>query len=685
MEGDLEEKGTRHHRVGRQDKIIMGYNNNNNAAAVDTRVSRWGLLFPLVLLIGCSWVHQSIAWVIPSPSSSSSVKTTSPTNIKQRRGRICSTVLYQDYMNGNDGNDDNEDIEYYDDFGFVVGGENNSNDLEQVPAAMQSSSSQSSSILQDRLQELAVTEQANQQQITDNWKEGYWNVWGCSLDPYDPEGSGDSSSLSKTIITCLRLVSSTSTYDDDDTALLVVGRSDGSICWLQMDVSTPPSVSSYDTTQNSLQSRSTITYFENKLTAKPTGEGGFVVNTELQLSNNDDGGENSMDQQQEQQKADESDDLSSPPFDIIAQLSTSTTTPSSSIVAPAIIDMVVLNKSQMLWTISQASSNTIQVWKLYQDNESGLLLPEPQQTSTPFQSLEAIHTSPIVGMKIFPSSNNNNNEMIITVADNGEVVLWEVENDNISTLYQGNILQQYQTEENNEAPMSEFSGGDDFVLSMDVDEENLYLGTQSGRIFIFSLTSMYEDEVSHTTMLPLVKSFMGFSNREPGVSAICAAGPGSLRSGGSPANSSRSRATKSLIAGNVLGELKQWELIPTGSGGLEYWPRMASQRLPNKAHVFETDQTFLTTEERNDMTSQTIRGLMCIQQVILTATNQDLKVWDPETGKALYDMKGLDFGIHERGLHPSMVVARDSVLVTNGMEQYGEFVDRLIDRFLVTP
>jgi hypothetical protein len=36
-------------------------------------------------------------------------------------------------------------------------------------------------------------------------------------------------------------------------------------------------------------------------------------------------------------------------------------------------------------------------------------------------------------------------------------------------------------------------------------------------------------------------------------------------------------------------------------------------------------------------------------------------------------MKGLDFGLLGGGIHASLVVARDSVLVTNGMDQYGEF------------
>jgi len=126
-----------------------------------------------------------------------------------------------------------------------------------------------------------------------------------------------------------------------------------------------------------------------------------------------------------------------------------------------------------------------------------------------------------------------------------------------------------------------------------------------------------------------------------------------------------------LIAGNVLGELKQWEVIPTGGGsGLEYWPRMATQKLPDKAHVFET----ITDEESSP--SATIRGILCIQQVVLTSTDHDLKFWDPKTGKVLYEMNGLEFA----AARPSLAVARDSVLVTNGMDQYICVHDFAMDR-----
>lgn len=69
-----------------------------------------------------------------------------------------------------------------------------------------------------------------------------------------------------------------------------------------------------------------------------------------------------------------------------------------------------------------------------------------------------------------------------------------------------------------------------------------------------------------------------------------------MRNDDETANNPGGPPTKTLIAGNILGELKQWELIPTKDGNdLEYWPRMASQKIPGKAHVFDTFIDIIST------------------------------------------------------------------------------------------
>jgi len=650
------------------------------------------------------------------------------------RSKSC---LYQqqDFTDGksygnSDGIDDDESngMEFFDDFDFVVGDNSNSattdgssNSNTGDTSTTDNSSSTSSletegqtlgettmpsgmSVLQQRFQKLALTEQVNRQQISDNWKEGYWSVWGCSLDPSTED------TTQKTVVTSVRLVHSSTTEnddDDDDATLLIVGRSDGSICWLQMETLSLPSSSSSPSDndpKSSIESRSVTTYFENKLVAKATEDGGMVVNTSLQRreGNDDDNGNYNDAMNDTGININSPGDV--PPFDILAQIQTSTSDSNADVTAAAIVDMLPLPAAKVLWTISLGAPNVIQGWNLSPDSDTGFLLPSSssgnngggQQSSK--IGMKTIHTSPIVAMKVVPVPQvGANTQLVVSVSTNGQVVVWEVTpgddqdecSSSIRIRLDTNILQQQWEEE--------YYDENDSILSMDVDDQHLYLGSRGGRIYIFSLaeikgqhfaTSDTSSSANPTTSLQLLKSFIGFTSRDPGVSTLLAAGPGSLGANNGTGNTNTNRPpTKSLIAGNMAGGLKQWELIPAGKGRLEYWPRMASQKLPGgKPHVYETSDYshYDDDDDEGDASfSPAIRGLVCIQQVLLAATAQDLTFWDSTTGKALYDMQGLDFALHDTTTHahaqyqrtthhlrPNLIAVKNSVLVTNGMENF---------------
>ena len=622
-------------------------------------------------------------------------------------------------------NDKTKNIEYFDDFDFVIGentdtgyadgtsrenddinniNKNNNNKDEAL-----SSPSSSSSMLNQRFQALALNEQLNRQQISDNWKDGYWGVWGCSL-------AGEDNNDDKTIVTCMRQAVSVFDDDDDDDediTLLIVGRSDGSICWLQMETISSPS---YDknANNNGVDNRSITTYFENKLVAKETDNGSMIVDTALQRENND--VDNDIDDDD-----DRSSSASQSPFEVLSQIQTSSKSSSSSTSA-AIVDMLILPAAcRMIWTISHDSPNTIQGWKLIPNEETGFLLPSSSTSSSSSSSssdikinIETIHTSSIVAMKIIPKNNvdDSSSTFIVSVSDNGQVVVWEVlssssssggnididsESSEIKIRLDANLLRQQQEEE------EEYDDRhSDSILSMEVDDQYLYLGSQAGRISIFALSTIVgecssgEDDLGDLNTpvagplqsLPLAKSFLAFTTKEPGVSTICAAGPGTLGDTTDDRSSSNSNRppSKSLIAGNVGGGIKQWELIQAGIGRLEYWPRMASQRLPKgKTHVYETKEgrdnyDYGDYDDDDENSSPSIRGLLCIQQVLLAATDHGLTFWDSTTGKALYDMQGLKFSAVVGG-RPNLVAVNDSVLVTNGMDQYVCVHDFSMDRF----
>ena len=648
-------------------------------------------------------------WVV-SPFASK--KTTKPSIHKKWHQEeslfsISKSRLYQDFT---DGDGEGEFFDDFADFDFVVGDDavisSNNGDGEAEDSfdiqRPEPDSSSPMSVLQQRFKKLSLTEQVNRQQISDNWKEGYWGVWGCSLDPYTEDNA-----KTKTVVTCIRHMLSPPENDGgDDSALLIVGRSDGSICWLQMEnissssASSPSSLSastapSDNDPKNNVENRSVTTYFENKLVAKATGDGGMIVDKALQRRENN---------------GDSDADIaggSSPrsPFDILAQIQTASKTPAGSDAAWAIVDMLPLPSARMVWTISHGAPNVIQGWKLVPYSETGLMLPS---SGTSMQSskidIEIIHTSPIVAMKVIPKSDDddelNDDSFVVTVSDNGQVVVWEItatmDNESppsIRIRLDANLLHEQGQEEDYDE--------NDSVLSVDVDDQYLYLGRRTGRISIFSWSAITEEDFETTDAgplrsLPFVQSFLAFTSKNPGVSTLLAAGPGSLgaRNNGSNGNSNNTSnrpPTKSLIAGDMSGGLKQWELIPAGKGRLQYWPRMASQKLPGgKPHVYETrDYSGEDSKEGQNSLFPAIRKLLCIQQVLLAVTDYDLTVWDSSTGKVLYDMQGLDFtlatvggGSNGDGSHhrPSLISANDSVLITNGMENFVCVHDFAMDR-----
>jgi len=600
--------------------------------------------------------------------------------------------LYNDFVDGesNEFCDESSNIEYYNDFSdfdFVVG-DDAAASIDETEDVVPSSTPMST--LQQRFKKLDLAEQIDRQQISDNWKEGYWGVFGCSLDPYTEDDAQE-----KVVVTCIRHLSIENDFGDES-ALLIVGRSDGSICWLQMEnfllqssssSSSPLAPPSDNDPSKAAENRPITTYFENKLTAKPTDDGGMIVATELQRR--EDNSDANFDED-EGKKNEDSVDGSSPtfPFDILAQIKTAQNTPSELDGDAAIIDMLPYPSANILWTIAHGTPNVIQGWKLVPDPETGFLLPNESPEFSKI-NLEIIHTSPIIAMKAIPQKDTNyryGTSFLLSGSDNGQVIIWEISTTSdesppsIRIRLDTNLLEDQDDYDEN-----------DSISSIDVDDQYLYLGTRMGKISIFSLSTILEDDFKATT-LPLVKSFVAFQSNNPGVSTLLAAGQGILATNNDSSSDSanyNSNPTKSLIAGSDQGELKQWELIPAGNERLEYWPRLASQKLPGgRPHVYETgDCSFVYSEE--DSFSPAILKLMCIQQVVLAATDHDLTVWDSSTGKLLYDMRGLDFtpatiGCGRNGNisrpRPSLIAVSDSVLITNGMENFVCVHDFAMDR-----
>jgi hypothetical protein len=544
----------------------------------------------------------SSAFVVLPPQTSAwrrKTTTTTPSLIFQQASSI----------NDDDQNDDEEKI-VYNDFDFVIGGEDADADegdigdeggSETAEAASSFSSfldttNSYSSSLQDRMKELVVNEQESQELVSENWKSGHWSVRGCSL--------GGESSVK---VSCL------CAYDDD---VLLVGRTDGSVCWLQLG-------------------HDYLATFTNQLVAKETsdGNGGMTVGEELKRT-------------EELSKASLS--SSDNKFEILAQFQASQK-------GEAVVDMVVVD-SKYLLLVTQDEPNRIVQLPISEDG--------PQSSTTNAAVvLPDVHgsLSPLISLRHVPTRLNNDDDdddddsssshvVMSTSRNDGKVVMWNV-GDGATT---------------SSKPIAQFDipidTDDDAILSCDVDARYAYFGSAEGMVWIYSLADIFLNEDSSTTPhkpQPL-KSFSAFTNG--GVSAICAAGEGTM-------GRNAKTTTTSLVTGSTLGEMKQWELIPRGennNAGLEYWPKLASQTMPGKAHVFKS---------RGDEAEE-ILSIWAIQKdVLLSATRQGLTIWDPATGKVSFDMQGLEFGDTTTTTpNPtnscSVVVVSDSLLVTNGMAQY---------------
>jgi len=107
--------------------------------------------------------------------------------------------------------------------------------------------------------------------------------------------------------------------------------------------------------------------------------------------------------------------------------------------------------------------------------------------------------------------------------------------------------------------------------------------------------------------------------------------------------------------------VRQWELLTRslmgGDGGgpdtrLEQWPKMASQRLPKKAHMFEGHDGEVTCLKPIDST-----------KFLSASTDGTVVAWDPATGRKLFRMDGFTRSIRSLCL-------QDGLVITDGMDQY---------------
>lgn len=444
-------------------------------------------------------------------------------------------------------NDDDDGI-FYDDFDEPIGGGNaDENSLD------------SSNVLQNRLNQLTAREQESLIRVSENWKQGFWSVRGCSLDRGDKEfgekGVGVSSMLPL----------------EDETVL--VGRTDGSICWLQIG-------SEY------------LATFTNRLSAKPGANDTISIGEELQRD------ELASVPMPRGDPASPASAEAATRFEILGQIQAA---------SGSILDMAIVGADPShLFILSDSPLEPLRVLAIQEDgpvNAESFSLPTMPEM-TPMMAVRPIRDN-----------------LVLSISQSGMACLWST----------NSLIHSFQVSIQD----------DTTILCMDTDDNFVYIGTSSGSVLIYAVDHVLGGEEDATAL----KTFSSFDNA--GVSTIYAAGEGVMGQG-------RSTHTLALITGSTDGCIKQWELLPRGSQSVEYWPKLASQTMPGKAHLLQG-----ATEE------SPILDLKKVQEgIVLSASQGELTIWDSATGKALSTMPGLNFD------RASCCVLSQHLLVTNGMNQY---------------
>ena len=464
--------------------------------------------------------------------------------------------------------------------------------------------------LQDRLVSLRQQEDEQRDAIQQNWKLGHWTVRGVSLDPWGAVDNNDDT----TTPTHISVVTSASSddHDADGTSPRVwVGRTDGSLLLVQLGTEhwtkfqsqltvSSQDVAAFDNTNDNNDETNTILRVSNQLRRTDP--------VDSSVANEEDGDENAAEPLSE-------------PFDILWQHAPSLGSSDSS-TAGTITHILPVGQSR-LFTCAQGSGGSIQQWSIHQSDDDN---EDEVTTATATHLLQGAHTSNLICL-----ASVSNGRLIVSVSSDGSLALWKRKH--------GTLVYRCDSILDN-------ANDNARVTSATTDDKHVFVGTSLGSVIVFAVS----DLLATSDESPPVPCGSWMDNKDAiAVTAIACAGPGTM---GRASN----QATFVLLTGTQVGDIKQWEVmsrtLQDGKIKLEQWPKLATQRLPNKAHVFRGHDGAVTALRGVDGT-----------KFVSAASDGTIRAWSPATGKELFRMSGFSEDIHHLCLEADL-------LITNGMKQY---------------
>lgn len=592
-------------------------------------------LASMIVLVAMT-MHTAAAWTVQSARTmrrSPRMRTTCTPFGDYRLGRRSSTSLWLAAPRKNE--DEDEEELFFDDFADFgpIGGESS------LSSSMSADDTATSTLLQERIQQVQHDDTVKDTRLLQNYKTGMWEVRGFSLDPNDATTDIEDVDVDSESTHVCKIVLDHS-QDGADDATIWVGRTNGDVVRVQLGsdywthfssqlsatATADPNTSGNDPNKNDPNSNTIISVTsklvrreEDSVPAAPTGD------------------EDETRQPQQQPSS-----SSSSPFEILNQV--------SAVQAPI---AHILSTESHLFTCG-TDSGDIQQWLIADSSASTTDNDAADQTKMlPLQTMK-VHETPIVALQTVQLDSNDEATILVSASHDGTLALWDIAS--------GDLLYTCQIKE------SDSSNDAVPIECADVNGCHVYVGTATGQVLVYNVRDWMESAAAGSgsgdeSCCPLPVGQWTVSEVNAVTSLACA-GAGSLVRG------SASPSSALILTGCANGTVKQWEVLSrvmeSESGEktttrLEHWPRMAGQRLPKKAHLFDG----------HDMP---VTALLPVDATKFLSASQDgtVRAWNPATGKELFRMDGFTDAL-------TSLCLQDNMLITDGMNQFVSVHDFDVD------
>jgi WD40 repeat protein len=525
-------------------------------------------------------------------------------------------------LTSSSGSGDNEPI-FYDDFGAGdFGG--------SMPSQLMNS-------LSSRMSDTKNAEASYDAKLARNWRRGNWGVRGFGLDKTSPSGK-------PAIVSVVAAPTSSASVDislPQDKALpedrkVAVGRSDGSIFIIQLGyeyLTNFVSVSNPDEQTTQWMDAATVDDKSNNNRPQTKFGNGGITDT-------------SASQPHQPQ-----------PFQVIHQFqATEKEEPVHSLVYHDTIEGV-----QLICTAA-GESGVIKIWSL--DTTESRSHGEELVAA-----LSDAHSSKIISLKamVIPSHDSVADErnVLFSASSDGTVALHDLDKKGELIFSCQCIDKQKNFGQVTCADVSNptsWDGGCD-----ENDRDVIFLGTSSGYVVGYvaeELMAAAASSANNNDQLCPVPSIQfrahgNDSGAGEAVTAIRCGGHGTIPNTVAPTVGTSRMSSKILLTGGEDGAVKQWEILAQQSTfgiRLEHWPRMSSQRMKRRHHLFKGHYGAVTSISQQSMYDSS--------KFLTSGDDGSIRVWSATNGDELFSMDGFTSSVS------SLACLGRDLLVTDGSKEY---------------